>query len=184
MLDVIHRRRTVDLTHVRPDPIPPGELRAIVEAGTWAPTHGRSEPWRFTVFAGDSRVHLGELFAQVYAAGSAADRDSAATLDAQRARALKASAWISLELHVPPTSKFPLWEEQAALACAAQNMMLAATAFGLVSKWASGAVMVSPVMAGALGAPHLMGFLYLGYPLGEVPGGTRRPLDEKVVWAE
>lgn len=184
VLDVIQRRRTVDLSKVRPDPIPQDVLEAILTAGIWAPTHGRSEPWRFTVFTGEARGRLGEVFAQAYAAGSAPDRESPEALDGQRARPWKASAWISLELHVPPTSKFPEWEEQAALACAAQNMLLAATSFGLVGKWASGLVMLSPVTAQALGAPKLLGFIYLGYPSEDAPAGKRTPLAEKVVWAE
>ncbi|THF87694.1 nitroreductase [Deinococcus sp. KSM4-11] len=184
VLDVIRRRRTVDIALLRPDPVPRRVLEAILAAGTWAPTHGRTQPWRFTVFTGAARERLGNIFAQAYAAGSAPDRDSEAALAAQRARALKAPAWISLELHVPATSKFPLWEEQAALACAAQNMLLAATAFGLASKWASGAVMISPVTAAALGAPALMGFIYLGSPAGEAPDSSRAPLSEKVTWAE
>ncbi|WP_309572924.1 nitroreductase [Deinococcus sp.] len=184
VLDVIRSRRTVDITLLRPGPVPRGVLEAILIAGTWAPTHGRTQPWHFTVFTGESRTRLGEVFAQAYAAGSAQDRDSETALAAQRVRALKAPAWISLELHVPSTSKFPLWEEQAALSCAAQNMMLAATALGLVSKWASGAVMVSQVTAAALGAPALLGFIYLGYPAGEAPDSTRAPLSEKVTWAQ
>lgn len=184
VLDNIRTRRTVDLTKLRPDPIPRDVLEAILTAGTWAPTHGKREPWRFTVFTGDSRARLGELFAQAYAASSAQDHDSPAALDNQRARPAKASAWISLELHVPQPPKFPEWEEEAALACAAQNMLLAANAFGLVSKWASGLVMISPVTAAALGAPKLMGFIYLGYPTGETPDSSRTPIAEKVVWAE
>ena len=184
VLDVIRRRRTVDITLLKPDPVPREVLEAILTAGTWAPTHGLTQPWRFTVFTGEARTRLGDIFAQAYAAGSAADRDSESALAAQRARALKAPVWISLELHVPATSKFPLWEEQAALSCAAQNILLAATAFGLVGKWASGAVMISPMTAAALGAPSLMGFLYLGYANAAAPDSTRAPLVDKVTWAE
>lgn len=184
VLDVIRRRRTVDITLLKPDPVPRDVLEHVLTAGTWAPTHGLTQPWRFTVFTGEARTRLGEIFAQAYAAGTAADRGSESALAAQRARALKAPAWISLELHVPSTSKFPLWEEQAALSSAAQTMLLAATAFGLVGKWASGAVMISPVTAAALGAPSLMGFLYLGYPNAGVPDSTRAPLADKVTWAE
>lgn len=184
VLDVIRRRRTVDIGLLKPDPVPRETMEAILTAGTWAPTHGLSQPWHFTVFAGEARTGLGEVFARAYAAGGAPDRESRAALDAQRARALKAPVWISLELHIPATSKFPEWEEHAALSAAAQNMLLAATAFGLVGKWASGAVMVSPVTAQALGAPGLLGFLYLGFPAGEVPDSRRAGLSEKVTWAK
>ncbi|UBV42292.1 nitroreductase [Deinococcus taeanensis] len=184
VLDVIHTRRTVDLALLQPDPVPREVTEAILTAGTWAPTHGRTEPWRFTVFTGPGRAQLAEMFAQAYAAGSAPDRDSEPALAAQRARAWRAPLWISLELHMPARPKMPEWEEQAALACAAQNMLLAATAFGLAGKWVSGPVMISPVTAAALGAPKLLGLLYLGYPAGDRPASTRAPLSEKVTWVE
>ncbi|PNY82010.1 hypothetical protein [Deinococcus koreensis] len=44
VLDVIRRRRTVDITALRPGPLPRGGLEAILEAGTWAPTYGLSQP--------------------------------------------------------------------------------------------------------------------------------------------
>ncbi|WP_230286399.1 nitroreductase [Deinococcus sp. 12RED42] len=184
VLDVIRSRRTVDIGLLRPDPVPREVVEAILEAGIWAPNHGRTEPWRFTVFTGEGRARLADVFAQAYAAGTAPDRDSEAALEAQRARAWRAPLWISLELHMPEKPKMPEWEEQAALACAAQNMWLAATAFGLVGKWVSGPVMVSPVAAQALGAPKLLGLLVLGYPAAELPTATRAPLADKVTWVE
>ena len=63
-------------------------------------------------------------------------------------------------------------------------MWLAATAFGLVGKWVSGPVMVSPVAAQALGAPKLMGLLVLGYPAAGLPSVSRAPLADKVTWVE
>lgn len=184
VLDVIRARRTVDIGLLRPDPVPREVTEAILEAGIWAPNHGRTEPWRFTVFTGEGRARLAEVFVQAYAAGSAPDRESEAALEAQRARAWRAPLWISLELHMPEKPKMPEWEEQAALACAAQNMWLAATAFGLVGKWVSGPVMVSPVAAQALGAPKLLGLLVLGYPAAERHAATRAPLADKVTWVE
>ncbi|WP_291430333.1 nitroreductase [Deinococcus sp.] len=184
VLDVIRARRTVDIGLLKPDPVPHEVVGTILEAGTWAPNHGRTEPWRFTVFTGEGRARLAEVFAQAYAAGSAPDREDGAALEAQRARAWRAPLWISLELHMPAKPNMPEWEEQAALACAAQNMWLAATAFGLAGKWVSGPVMVSPVAAELLGAPKLLGLLFLGYPAGQVPAGSRAPLSEKVTWVE
>ncbi len=182
VLSTIKQRRTVDLPNLAPTEIDLQIIEAILEAGIWAPTHGRTQPWRFTVFTGAGRARLGNIFADAYRVSSAPDRESETTLAAQRERTQKAPVWISLELHIPQPPKMPAWEEEAALACAAQNIMLAASAFGIVSKWVSGPVMVSPVTAAALGAPQLFGFIYLGYQSTPPIAGIRAPLSEKMTW--
>ena len=83
VLDVIRARRTVDIGLLRPDAVPREVTEAILEAGIWAPNHGRTEPWRFTVFTGEGRARLADVFAQAYAAGTAPDRESEAALEAQ-----------------------------------------------------------------------------------------------------
>ncbi|WP_158591629.1 nitroreductase family protein [Deinococcus cavernae] len=182
VLDTIRQRRTIDLLKLKPDPVPQDVLEAILTAATWAPTHGKHQPWRFTVFTGEGRRQLADLFARAYAASSAKDAGSPDAQENQRMRVMRAPVWISLELHVPQPPRFPQWEEEHALAAAAQNMLLAATAFGLASKWVSGVAMISPLTAHELGAPELRGFIFLGYAAEQPKDSTRTPLEEKVVW--
>lgn len=138
------------------------------------------------MFRGEAHKRLGEILATSFAASSARDHDSPEAQQAQRERPLKAPVWISLELHIPQPPRFDESEEISALACAAQNMMLAAQALGLGSKWVSSAAMLHPLTAQALRAPRVLGFLYLGYPNPEAkaPEGKRAPLEEKVSWAQ
>lgn len=182
VLDNIRQRRSLDLLKLKPDPVPQDVLEDILSAGTWAPTHGRREPWRFTVYTGEGRRQLADLFARAYAASEAKDASSPDAQENQRQRVMKAPVWISLELHIPQPEKFPKWEEQAALAAAAQNMLLAAHAYGLAGKWVSGVAMRSDLTAAELGAPELHGFIFLGYPAEALPESRRSPLAEKVVW--
>ncbi|GAA5504190.1 putative NAD(P)H nitroreductase YdjA [Deinococcus xinjiangensis] len=184
VLDTIRQRRTTDLLKLRPDPIPQDILENILSAATWAPTHGRREPWRFTVFTGEGRRKLADLFARAYAGSSAPDHASPEAQQNQRDRVMKAPVWISLELHIPQPPKFPQWEEEDALACAAQNILLAATAYGLASKWVSGVAMISPLTAQELGAPELRGFIFLGYAAEAPKDSTRAPIGEKVRWVQ
>lgn len=182
VLETIRQRRTADLPKLKPDPVPDDVLEAILTAATWAPTHGNRQPWRFTVFTGEGRRKLADLFARAYAASDAKDAASPEAQENQRQRVMKAPVWISLELHIPQPPKFPQWEEEHALAAAAQNILLAATAHGLASKWASGVAMISPLTARELGAPELRGFIFLGYAAEQPKASTRAPMSEKVVW--
>ena len=43
---------------------PPREvIERLIEAATWAPSHRRTEPWRFHVLAGAGRAAMGEAVA-------------------------------------------------------------------------------------------------------------------------
>ena len=49
--EIIRRRRTVKPTMMDPNLEVPSELlNELLENGNWAPTHGFTEPWRFTIF--------------------------------------------------------------------------------------------------------------------------------------
>ena len=91
VLHTIRQRRTIDLLKLKPDPVPQDVLEAILTAGTWAPTHGKHQPWRFTVFMGEGRRQLADLFARAYAASTAKDASSPEAQASTRAR--RRSGW-------------------------------------------------------------------------------------------
>lgn len=189
LVDAIRARRSVALKQLSPEPIGLDAIQLMLEAANWAPSHGQTEPWRFTVFAGDGRRGLSEAFGAAYRQICAGGRCDPAAEQAQRDRVWQAPVWISLgmapaldERGVP---RMPEWEELIAVGSAVQNAHLIATALGLGCKWTSGAVATHPHVAAFVGlAPpaRLLGFLYVGRPAIAWPAGTRRPLEEKVRW--
>ena len=58
LLDAIRARRSFALNQLSPEPIDLAAIPLMLEAARWAPNHGLTEPWRFTVFAGDRRQAL------------------------------------------------------------------------------------------------------------------------------
>jgi nitroreductase len=91
------------------------------------------------------------------------------------------------ELRPDGTLKMTLEEELMAVACAVQNLHLVASAQGLAGMWLSKGVFKHPHVAEFVGLSahgRLMGFFILGRPNVPWPQGERRPLAEKVRWAE
>ncbi len=183
LFNALATRRSFGLADVSPEPIDRALIERMLEAANWAPSHGKTEPWRFVVFTGDGRAQLGEAFARAYCAlndGEALNGQNAA---AQRQRALQAPAWIALGMK--PNPRMPEWEELIAFGSAVHNAHLMASALGLACKWTSGAVVMHDEVARAIGfAPDikLYGFLYVGLPAVAWPDGQRKPLTEKVRW--
>ena len=179
LFDAILSRRTFPPAKMGLPGPDESQLQRILEAGDAAPDHGMLRPWRFLVVRGEGRGELGELFAACVrrnAPGATADE-----IDKQRSAPLRAPVIIVVAAHLQPRHpKIPTVEQVAAVSAAAQNMLLAAHALGLVAKWATGKQAYDDAVKAGLGlAPddQIIGFLYLGSPAvpHEVP--PRRKLE-------
>jgi nitroreductase len=189
LLHAIHARRSFALNQLSPEPIDLAAIPLMLEAARWAPNHGLTEPWRFTVFAGERRQALSDAFGAAYRQMTPEARYDAAAEQGQRKRVWQAPVWISLgmvpALNDQGVSRMPEWEDMISVGVAAHNAHLVAASLGLGAKWTSGAVVTHALVAQLLGlAPpaRLLGFLYVGRPIVAWPQGARRPLTDIVRW--
>lgn len=183
LLRLIRNRRSIKQNQLRPDPIPREWVEQMLEAANWAPNHGVSEPWRFTVFAGESRRALGETFAQSYSLGIPADKYNPDAPEVQRGRVWLAPVWISIGMQ--PGGRHPEWEEVAAVGAAVHAAQLVAFSHGLGAFWTSGMAVLHENTARFVGLEppaRLLGFLYVGYPDIPWPEGIRSDWQDKVSW--
>jgi nitroreductase len=189
--DLIARRRSLGLARLKPDAIDRSIIERMLEAANWAPSNGDTEPWRFTVYTGDSRVALGQAFADAYKEEADRDGDFNETgYQSMRERGVSAPLWISIgmtpKLNEDGSFYMSEDEEIMAVACAVQNLHLVATAAGMIGMWHSKGMSTHPSVAKFVGleAPsRLLGFFWCGYPNVDWPEGERGPVSDKVTWA-
>src|SRR6185295_18144463 len=86
LLDAIRERRSLALKQLSPEPIALESIQLMLEAANWAPSHGQTEPWRFSVFAGAGRRGLIEAFGAAYRRITGGGRSDPAAEQAQRDR--------------------------------------------------------------------------------------------------
>lgn len=156
-------------------PAPEGAIRdTIFRAALRAPDHGGLRPWRFLIVEGVARDRLGDALANAWSRHRAqATPEELAKL---RAAPLRAPLVIVLSACVTALAKVPEIEQKLSVACAVQNMQIAAHALGFGSIWRSGAVTYTAELKLELGLPedqHLLGFLYLGSV-----AGPSKPISE------
>jgi nitroreductase len=152
------------------EPAPSAEQReAIFRAALRVPDHGQLRPWRFLLVEGDNRIAIGNIIAEVeaqcYGVQTEAQRNKAV------GRLLRAPLVLLIVAHVTLHAKIPDIEQMMSVAAAVQNMLLAAHALGIGAMWRSGMVTYERLLAEKLGLTadeHLLGFLYLGTPKGEL----------------
>lgn len=183
---LIQYRRSVFPVSFSGDRIDDAVIEQLLENANWAPTHSRTEPWRFTVFTDQGLETLAHFQADLYRQLSTEDGTYA---DNQYSKLLGTpllcSHIISIGMKRDPKASVPEVEEVEAVACAVQNMWLTATAYGLGCYWGSGGITYKPEALHFFGlAPQdkLLGFLYLGIPKGDWPQSRRNSMAEKVRW--
>jgi nitroreductase len=181
--DLIRRRRAIFPPVFTDQPISEEVIRDLLEAANWAPTHRRTEPWRFQVFRGPARERLAAFMADTYTRLTDPAKFSDTARDKMRNNVLRSDTVILLILQRDPQERIPEWEEVAALGAAVQNLWLSATAHGLGGYWSSPGLIreIGPWLMLPEGQ-RCLGIFYLGhYEMPEIPG-QRNPVEEKTVW--
>lgn len=184
VLDAIQKRRAVFQKQYNDSVISDEDLQAILEAGNAAPTHKRTEPWRFVIFRKKGLGKLGKELARLYKETTPADTYNEKKAENTLEKAKAANVVVAIVVNY--TGRVPEWEELAATACAVQNMWLAAHSLGIGSYWSSPQTI-----------QHLDGFLdldenqkciglfYMGHTDVEAALPNRTEVDDKILkWVE
>jgi nitroreductase len=183
--EIVQKRRTVKPGQMNGQIIPEQDIKDIIETANWAPTHGRTEPWRLLVLTGENLKKFCEHHAQLYWANTPEDVRTETKANTLANMGNKASHLIIMIMKRTPETKIIVEEEYAAVAAATQNMLLAATAKGIASFWSTGGMTHHPSMKMYLELPEadlLMGLLYFGYTDEHKKGLRKTTIEEKTIW--
>ena len=150
ILDNILSRRTIFPKDCLEDQIlHKSELDTILEAANWAPTHNKTEPWRYVVFQGPESITSYLDFLDDFYRPIANDLEEKELEKFNKKMASARKEWpskcatlilIAMKRQLPDENgdRMPEWEEVCAVAMSVQNMHLVATSFGDVAGfWSS-----------------------------------------------
>ena len=182
---VIKNRRTIYPKFYSSRIVHEEVINEIILNGTWAPTHGNTQPWRFKVYTGDSRVKLGDKLGDIYTESTPKELFKPEKLNKIKSRPLLSTVTIIVCMERGNNEKIPVIEEVEAVACAVQNMSLTATAYGLGSFWSTPKLIYTQTMKTFLNLgkeDQCIGLFYLGYPTIEWPKGQRKPIEYLTEW--
>jgi len=167
--------------------VPKEIIHKMLINANYAPTHGRTKPWRFIVFGGESSLKaLGEFEAGLYKKLTPADQFKQAKYEKKLTNKTKSSFVIAIVMARQKSEKIPEIEEIEAVACAVQNMHLIASAHGVGAYWSSGNLVYSQEYKDFLGVENekdkVLGMFHIGYPSKAWPTESRTDIDQKVTW--
>lgn len=182
---VLRSRRSVFPPTYIDRPIDREILEEILENANWAPTHKKTEPWRFRVLRGAALKRLGHFLADWYRQNTPTESFSEKKYEKNLRKPQRSACVIAICMQRDPQERIPEWEEVAATACAVQNMWLTCHTYGIGAYWSS------PKAIGDAGdllelqeGERCLGFFFMGYhELPDLPG-TRSPIADKVTWID
>jgi len=179
----------------------------MLEVANWAPTHGQTQPWRFSVFC-RATGHLEKFFRLQFDSSQA--RLSAGSFSKAAEQDLKKFVSkfphkikdinkcshvvaISMKRQANPEKLMPEWEEIAAVASAVQNAHILACQLGVAAYWSSGGtegpLATQPVrdLLELGDGDRCLGILYIGMADEDVwekceARAVRGPIEEKTRW--
>ena len=183
ILDIIKKRRAVFPVQYNSNPIQKEAITAILEAANWAPTHRRTEPWRFKVLMGQAKERLGQFMAEKYK--ETEERPKSVKIKKLLENPQRAGAVILICMQRDPLESIPEWEEIAATAMAVQNMWLMCTELGIGSYWSSPSLIkYMEEFIELEKGEKCLGLFYMGYYDEKGPDVERGPIEDKVIWLD
>lgn len=183
IFSLIKKRRSVFPPQYNDKPIAKETIEKILEGANWAPTHKKTEPWRFKVLMGDKKRDLGQFLSKKYQETD--PRPKQIKIKKLQENPPKAGAIIAICMQRDPNQSLPEWEEIAATAMAVQNMWLCCAEMNIGCYWSSpGLIKYMGDFFDMAEGERCLGFFYMGHYDGEAPEQVRRAIQEKTVWLE
>lgn len=183
---VIRTRRTVKPDKMNGKKIADETILELLVLADAAPTHAKTEPWRFVVYSGDKVKEFAKKHADLFkehtpeASFTELKYNNLVNLGNNTSHII--IAWMKRV----PTHKIPEVEEIAAVSAAIQNILLGATAKGIATFWSTGGMTLHPALHQELSLGEedlILAMLYLGYTDEPFKEPSRLiPLQEKIEW--
>lgn len=183
VLEAIRGRYTADAFG---EEVPPRDvIQRLIDCSVWAPNHWLTEPWTFHVIAGEKREQMGQALVEWLQSDDYAETPDEDELRRASGTAMRSPVMIVVSQTADSEGGAGrALEDYAACCCVTQNLMLAAHAEGLVTKWATGRSISYQGIKDYLGlneADRIVGFVMLGYAAEEAPSDRARK-SPKIDW--
>lgn len=179
--EAIVNRRTVRA--FRPDPISDEVLNNILEAGTWAPSHGNNQPWEFIIIGPETRQKLQKAYEEMMENGPLKNPELPEERKALMRKFIANFGGAPVLLAVacePPAKDVDRYDFPLSSAAAIQNISLAAWEKEIGCVWLSfGATPQAKEILEIPAEGSIAGILAMGYPAMVPPAQPRIPVVEK-----
>lgn len=168
--------------------IPDADIWKLLENANYAPSHKRTEPWRYIIFSGDALHQFFEEMGKIYQKITPKEDFNALKIEKFSMKAATLSHLIAICMKRDEKEQIPIQEEEYAVAASVQNILLSMKPLNIIGYWGTGKIAFSNEMKNYLNLGEkdiCMGFLQLGVPKKGLPEIKKQQMSEiktKVDW--
>ena len=180
-IELLQTRRSVPPAFLAEPGPDQAQLDMLLTLASRVPDHGKLQPWRFIVFAGEARLKASRIVEEAFVQKNP-DADEQ-TRQKEAARFSLAPMVIAVVSTAAEHVKIPMWEQELSAAAACQNLLVAAAAMGFGASWLTGWHAYDRDVLARLGispAERLAGFIHIGTPKERIPDRPRPELAQIV----
>lgn len=184
IIEIIRNRSSVFPSQYNSLPVSEEFVRQLLDNANCAPSHKKTDPWRFKVVMNEAKTKFGNFLADTYVDITPPEKFSVFKRKKIIDKCEASSVIIVICMQRDPKERVPEWEELAATAMAVQNMWLTCTANKVGCYWSS------PKLISYVGdffemkeGESCLGFFYLGN-YDAIPDHKieKKPIGDKVEW--
>ncbi len=183
IFDTIKNRRSIFPPQFNEEKVTKEEITQLLEAANWAPSHFKTEPWRFKIIHSDeSKEQFSTFISETYK--EKAPKFSEMKFKKLKGMPLKSGAIIAICMQRDEKLRAPEWEEIAAVAMAVQNLWLQVTEMKLGGFWSSPTIIIKEMhrFFNLNNGETCLGFFYLGKHDEVSVSAERGNIEEKTTW--
>jgi nitroreductase len=184
MIQAIKNRKSVFPQFLTDQPVSKEIINELLEAANLAPSHKKTEPWRFRVYTGAGRAKLTQSIKEVYEAARAPEVRNPKVVPKFAAKVEHAPVVMAIFLHRDPEESIPEWEEVAAVGGAVENLWISLDHYDLGGYWSSPGFLCGDYgqWPGSKPNERCIGIFYFGhYEMPELPR-PRGNWEDKITW--
>lgn len=183
----LEQRRSVypksfELGHVSKE-----ELVKLLEVAQFAPNHKNTQPWHFVVYRGSALADLLEKQTEFIFQQKGENDETKLKAQKMKSKGDKSSAIIAVIMKRDVQQRVPAFEEEWAVACAVQNILLHAASLNIGAYWSTGNTDSLPMreVLNLKENDRHMGWLFVGKYSGEIPfRKERKTVAEFTEWKD
>jgi nitroreductase len=184
--EIIKKRMSVYPKSYNEAEISKETLMDLLSLADAAPTHKKTEPWRFRIFhSEESRQKLSDHLGADYEEQNKAGGFSAFKFKKVKAKPMQSAVVLAIVMQRDEAERVPEWEEVASVAMAVQNIWLGCAARNIGSYWSSPSSITKRSNAFLELKPgeRCLGLFYMGYvDAFEVKDKEREDINNKIYW--
>ena len=178
---IIRQRRSIFPVQYSDEPISQDFIDQMLELSNWAPTHRRTEPWRYVVISGEARSRLGSFLSLKYEEITPTEKYSPLKQAKIHKKCMQSQYVILICMQRDVMERVPEWEEIASVAMSVQNMWLACSSKGVGCYWSSpGMIQYMDEFLPLNQGEKCLGLFYIGSTSIDWPAGMREAMVDKV----